>query len=287
METASELAGRLTRASRKKVWDVYNTFAWPDALADGMWCMPPELISIYGTAAFDALDEKQKLSLSLYELCNFFSLVLHGERPLVQGLVHRLYSKGNTKEVTEYLHHFVDEENKHMVMFGEFCNRYIGKVYPEKKISLPREYAKGEEEVAFFCKVMVVEELGDYYNLVIEKDERVDPLVRDINKMHHVDEARHLAFGRLYLAELFDRFHPQWSAEQLAGFRQWLVDYLRASWGDYYNPTMYRDAGLADGYELRQLAMSHPVGTAHRQRASAKLVNYFMKHGLLLEEPVL
>ena len=60
------------------------------------------------------------------------------------GSSHVLKSSG--REITEYLHHFVDEENKHMVMFGEFCNRYIGKVYPEKKISLGREYAKGKRK---------------------------------------------------------------------------------------------------------------------------------------------
>lgn len=287
METASDLATRLTRASRKKFWDVYNAFTWPDALVEGMWMMPPELISLYGTPAWDSLDEAQRLRLSHYELGNFFSLVLQGERPLVQGLVDRLYSKKNSKEITEYLHHFVDEENKHMVMFGEFCNRYIGKVYPEKKISLPREYAKGEEEVAFFCKVMVVEELGDFYNITIEKDERIEPMARELNRVHHIDEARHLAFGRLYLTELFERYRAGWSEEQLAGFRSWLVEYLRASWGDYYNPTVYRDAGLADGYELRQMAMAHPATAAFRQRASAKLVSYFVKTGLLAEEPAL
>ena len=287
METASQLASRLTFASRRKHWDVYNAFTWPEALVEGMWLMPPELCSLHGTDVWAQLDEVQQKRLSHYELGNFFSLVLQGERPLVQGLVDRLYSKKNTKEITEYLHHFVDEENKHMVMFGEFCNRYIGKVYPEKKISLPREYAKGEEEVAFFCKVMVVEELGDYYNVVIEKDERIEPVVRQLNRVHHRDEARHLAFGRLYLAELFERYRADWSEDQLAGFRAWLVEYLRASWGDYYNPTMYKDAGLADGYELRQLALTHPAPAAHRQRASEKLVNYFVKHGLLAETPAL
>lgn len=287
METASQLASRLTFASRRKLWDVYNAFTWPDALVDDMWAMPPELCSLYGTDAWEALDDAQRKRLSLYEIGNFFSLVLQGERPLVQGLVDRLYSKKNTKEITEYLHHFVDEENKHMVMFGEFCNRYVGKVYPEKKISLPREYAKGEEEVAFFCKVMVVEELGDYYNVVIEKDERIEPMVRELNRVHHRDEARHLAFGRLYLAELFERYRPGWSDEQLEDFRAWLVEYLRASWGDYYNPTMYKDAGLADGYELRQLALTHAAPAAHRQRASDKLVTYFIKHGLLTEAPAL
>jgi len=287
METASELATRLTQASRRKFWDVYNYFQWPEKLQADAWCMPPELISIYGTELYESLDEAQRKKLSLYEIGNFFSLVLQGERPLVQGLVHRLYSKHSSTPVTEYLHHFVDEENKHMVMFGEFCNRYVGKVYPEKKISLPREYAKGEEEVAFFCKVMVVEEFGDYYNVIIGKDDRVDPLVAEINRVHHTDEARHLAFGRKYLTELFEEHSAKWSPEAMKGFQDWLVAYLRASWGDYYNPAMYKDAGLPDSYEVRQMAMAHPACAAHRKAASEKLVSYFVKNKILDQEPTL
>jgi len=287
METASAIATRLSRASCKKFYDVYNAFNWPQALQEGAWCMPPELISIYGTPAYEALDEAQRKRLSLYEMANLFSTVLQGERLLVQGLAHRLYSPGNDREITGYLHHFLDEENKHMVMFGEFCHRYIGKVYPEKKLALPREYAKGEDEVVFFCLAMVVEELGDYYNVVVEHDERVDPLVREINKVHHIDEARHLAFGRLYLAELFERYSPGWSPEVLAGFRQWLVGYLKSCWGDYYNPSVYRDAGVTEAYNLRQAALNHPACIAHRQLASDKVVSYFVKTGLLAEAPAL
>jgi hypothetical protein len=249
--------------------------------------MPPELISIHGTSAWDALDESQRKTLSKFELGNFFSLVLQGERPLVQGLSHRLYSRSNNKNITEYLHHFLDEENKHMVMFGEFCNRYIGKVYPEKKIALPREFAKGEEEVVFFCKVMVVEELGDYYNVVIEKDERCDPLVREINRCTMSTRRATWPSAASTWPSCSSSTAPGGRPSTLAGFRQWLVDYLRASWGDYYNPTMYRDAGLADSYEMRQMAMAHPAGVALRRAASAKLVTYFIKNGLLTEEPVL
>ena len=287
METAAQLATRLTGASRRKIWDVYTAFNWTASLEADQWCMPPELISIFGTPVYESLSEEQKKRLSLFEIGNFFSLVLQGERPLVQGLVHRLYLKSSGSEITEYLHHFVDEENKHMVMFGEFCKRYIGKVYPEKKIALAREYDKGEEEVAFFCKVIVIEELGDYYNVLIDYDQRVNPLVRELNRVHHRDEARHLAFGRVYLAEMFARHSAGWSAEVLAGFRSWLVDYLRASWGDFYNPTMYRDAGLADAYEVRQMALAHPACAGHRQKVSAKLVKYFVNTGLLADEPLL
>ncbi|GAB4197799.1 MAG: hypothetical protein OHK0013_06270 [Sandaracinaceae bacterium] len=285
--STSVLAEQLTKASRREAWDVYSYFQWPESLPEDAWYMSPELVSIHGTDAWNALSEAQQKRLSLYELANFFSLTLQGERPLVAGMSDLLYSAKLTASQTEYLHHFMDEENKHMVMFGTFCRRYVGKVYPEKKISLPREYAKGEEDVAFFCKVMVVEELGDYYNVLMMRDKRIHPLVQEINFVHHRDESRHLGFGRQFTTELWQKWSPTWSPEVIARFQAWLAAYLKSSWADFYNPTMYKDAGLADGYALRQMALAHPTCAAHRERVSRKVVNYFLRHGMLATQPVL
>jgi hypothetical protein len=75
--------------------------------------------------------------------------------------------------------------------------------------------------------------------------------------------------------------------ETLPALRLWVGDYLRASWKDFYNPTMYKDAGLEDAFDIRQKALEHPVCRAHRQRATDKLIQYFMSIGVLDEVPVL
>src|SRR5688572_26490828 len=202
-ESASELAQRLSKASIKKFWNVYTYIDWPETLDRNQWFMSPELMSLWGTERYSKLSEEQLKNLSFFELVNFFSFTLRGEVPLVQGLVTQMYGRQG-KESTQYLHHFLDEENKHMVMFGIFCNRYAGKVYPEKKIALPREYVKGEEDVLFFIKALVVEELGDVFNVKMMKDDTIHPLAKEINRIHHDDEARHIAFGRRILKELWE-----------------------------------------------------------------------------------
>jgi hypothetical protein len=50
---------------------------------------------------------------------------------------------------------------------------------------------------------------------------------------------------------------------------------------------MYRDAGLTDDYQVRQMALAHPACLEHRKRVSNKIVTYFIKTGLLTEEPQL
>ena len=284
-ETASELAERLSRASVKKFWNVYAAIGWPETVDPAAeWFMSPELVSIHGTEAWERLDEPARRRLSFFELVNFFSLTLHGERPLVQGLCNQMYSRQNAP-ITDYIHHFLDEENKHMVMFAEFCNRYAGKVYPQKKLALAKSYANGEEDVTFFIKALVVEELGDYYNVVMLRDERIAAIARDVNRIHHEDEARHIVFGRRLLRELWDRFAPGWPPETLDGLRKWLPEYLRSSWSDFYNPSMYRDAGLPDGYAVRQAALASPVCRASRERVSRNLLDVFLETGVLREDP--
>lgn len=288
MSTALDLAPRLTDASIRKLWDVHSAFDWPDYLdPEADWYMAPELVSIYGTEAWENLSETEQRRLSFYEVVNFFSFVLYGERPLISGLMNRMYRKNTQGAITEYLHHFIDEENKHMVMFGTFCQRYADKIYPEKKIVLPREYAKGEEEVSFFCKVLIVEELGDYYNLAMMSDKRIHPLVAKINKVHHVDEARHLAFGREFLSELAAQYVDEWSEAETERFQTWLVQYLTSSWGDFYNPSVYTDAGLEGGYKVRTMALEHAACRKFREEASAKLLDYFLENRLLSERPEL
>ena len=286
-QNVEKVAEKLSRGSKKLFYDVNTKFEWPKDLDDSVWTMSPEYVSLYGTPIWQGMSESQQRKLAFHECAGFFSLVLHGERPLLEGMSHRMYTLEKNLTVTEYMHHFLDEENKHMIMFASFLRRYVGKVYPEKKIPYTRALAKGEEDIVFFAKVLVVEELSDVYNVAMAADERLAPIVREINRVHHVDEARHIFFGRAYLKQLWDRSSPAWTEEQRKSFRTWLVDYINASWRDFYNPSVYRDAGFEDPYAAREMALSSPVCRAHRQRSSEKYIKNLVNCGILLEVPTL
>lgn len=208
---------------------------------------------------------------------------LIGEKALVAGLAQRLYRPGDDG-LSPYLHHVLEEENKHMVYFGGFCQRYAGKIYPDRKLAMPRHGADGEDDVLFFAKVLIFEEIVDVYNRSIAHDARPVPVVRQIHLLHHREETHHLAFGRRLCKRLFARYAPTWSPETLQGVRDYLRTYLGTLWQEYYNPTVYQDAGLADPYSVRQHALSQAVCRAHRQRVSAPCLHYLVAHGMLTEE---
>ena len=151
---------RLTELSRAKYQNPYDTVDWPDEVdPEAHYYFAPELSSLYGTRAWPG-DEAAVRRLSFHEAANFFSLNIHGEKSLMRGLAERLY-RSDLADVAGYLHHFLDEENKHSVYFGGFCTRYA-KVYRSRQPSFagagrPRDV----EDFLFFAKVMVFEEVAD------------------------------------------------------------------------------------------------------------------------------
>src|SRR5205814_2962320 len=106
--------------------------------------------------------------------------------------------------------------------FATFCLQYAGKIYPDRKVVFPREYAPGEEHMLFFGRVMIFEEIVDYFNRRMATDERLSTVAREINRLHHADESRHLIFGRRIVKELFEHFRPKWSEATVEGIRSYL-----------------------------------------------------------------
>ena len=285
LSDTNKLSERLSALSRGEFYDVYKQFEWPEELGHDHLAMPPEITTLSGTELWGTLSDEQQRKLTICETATLFSNTLNGERLLVAGLSGQLYSGAATPEITDYLHHFIDEENKHMIMFGIFCNKYVGRVYPDKKFGAAKKYAPGEELLRFYALAMVVEAYGDYYNVRVMKDDGCDPLVRAISRVHHHDEARHLSFDRAYLTELSAEHLPNWEEETLTNLQQWLGEFMRVNWVTFYNPAAYRDAGIDEPYEVQQIAMASPAQKALRETISDPITKFFLKTGLLAEKP--
>ena len=283
MASLSELTAHLCRISEEHFIDPFSQLEWPESLERNQWFMTPELISLHGTVHYDILDEEAQQLLSFFELVNFFSINIHGERMLIEGLAKRLYRK-HTEIVSPYLHHFLDEENKHMFYFGRFCSRYAGKLYAEKKFTLKRDYADGEEEFLFFARVMVFEEMVDIYNRRMAKDQQLVSISREINWLHHFEEARHLVFGRRIVEELFETHADSWQSEVRQRIADELVHFLDATWKDLFNPEVYKDAGLQDAYALRREVLTDEAVKARRKTLSERCTRTLYKVGLLTQE---
>lgn len=277
----AETVARLCVTSKRTYQNPYEAIDWPEALDRRQWFTLPSFVSLHGTPRWEAMTEDEQKVLSFWEAVNFYSLNIHGEKALMAGLAARLYQPG-MEAVAEYLHHFLDEENKHSVWFGTFCTRYGGKVYPDRKVTFPKEHAEGEEDFLFFAKVSIFEEIVDRYNLAMAGDERLVPVARQINANHHAEEVRHLVFGRRIVAELGRQGAERWSDEVVNGIRAHLAAYVTATWREYYNPDVYRDAGLADPWAVARDAWAHEATRAHRDEITRFALRPLAAAGMVL-----
>lgn len=278
---------KIYQASVKEHANPYNAVKWQDSVdKQAEWFMSPNLISIYGTEYYASLSERQQKQLSFWEAINFFSLNIHGEKALIQGLAQRLYQQGNLDEkgklFNQYIHVFLAEENQHMSYFGGFCDRYAEGPYPDRKLKLTEgESDEEEDNLLFFIKVLIFEEIVDVYNRIMATDPSLNPTVRQINHIHHHEETRHLIFGRQIVEYLFKEYALVWSAEKLAKIKNYIANYFLSTWAEYYNPSVYKDAGFDQPFAVRQAVYNSPVCQKHRQAISTNCLTFLQKQGMI------
>jgi len=120
---------RLEQLAESGYYNPYTLFDWPEAIEPDLPWMSESLTTLAGTEMWDELTREQQIALTKYETINFFSLNVHGIRELMSEVVLRIHDR-TYAGVSEFLHHFIGEENEHMWFFAQFCLRYGGKMYP-------------------------------------------------------------------------------------------------------------------------------------------------------------
>ncbi|MFI5899555.1 diiron oxygenase [Streptomyces cyaneofuscatus] len=276
--------GILDRLATKSIDDYYNPyrlFEWPEQLPEDMWWMSPELTTTYGTEWAEKLTPEQLHTLSKHESINFYSLNVHGIRELLVEVVNRIHTAG-FETPSEFFHHFIGEENEHMWFFAEFCLRYGKKIY--------RQPAGGAETAAHsdkvqsllvFARILIFEELVDHFNSAMAEDERLHETIRGINRIHHQDESRHIAFGRELVNLLHQDLKRTATEQELDEVSTYLRRYMRHSFESLYHPQVYRDAGIERPHELRRALLESPARAEAELRTFRKTAKFLEKTGLI------
>ncbi|MFD5324748.1 diiron oxygenase [Streptomyces sp. NPDC127092] len=276
--------GILDRLATKSIDDYYNPyrlFEWPDRLPEDMWWMSPELTTTYGTEWAEKLTPQQLHTLSKHESINFYSLNVHGIRELLVEVVNRIHTAG-FETPSEFFHHFIGEENEHMWFFAEFCLRYGKKIY--KQPAGGAEGAAPSEKIQsllVFARILIFEELVDHFNSAMAEDERLHETIRGINRIHHQDESRHIAFGRELVGLLHQDLRQTATEQELDDVSTYLRRYMKHSFESLYHPQVYRDAGLENPHAVRRALLESPARAEAEQRTFRKTARYLEKTGII------
>lgn len=272
---------RLENMAESGYYNPYTMFDWPASIDPDLPWMSESLTTLAGTPMWDELTREQQIALTRYEAINFFSLNIHGIRELMSEVVMRIHER-TYADVSEFLHHFIGEENEHMWFFAQFCLRYGGKLYPPQptlKADSVDHLSPVARELIVFARILIFEEIVDHYNAYMATDQSLPHIAREINRVHHQDESRHVAFGRMIFTNLLDQVARRDPAEVRA-VAEYLENYLQYSIGTLYNPAAYRDAGIPDALALRRRALEHPARIEAHDQVLKRTRKFLTKSGV-------
>jgi hypothetical protein len=270
---------RLIEISRESTYSVHDVLDWSEQIPSDVYWMSPELLSLHGTPHFAALSEGQRRELSKWEFINYCSVNMYGERELVAAVLTRLYRPA-FRTASEYFHHFIDEENKHMWFFARFALQYGGKLYPDKRVRTSSYENDAVDDFVTFAKITIFEEIGDYLNVAMMKDVRLPPIIRELNRVHHSDEGRHLSMGRKLLEDMHRSLRSACAADELLAVERYLKRYMINSVETFYNPYAYLDAGIADAYRVRREVIALDSRKSHHAVLLNRIMSFLVSRGI-------
>lgn len=273
-KTATRLLGSTSRNSYDPELDI----DWDAPLDLGQRFMPLERVSLYGTPLWDRMTEEQRVELSRQEIASVASTGLWFELILIQLLARWAYHQDPQDPRTQYALAEIGDETRHILMFAKFIDRVGAPTYQPSRLvrQLARVYKATAAGPALFAPTLVAEEITDRFQRETVNDETVHPVVRMVNRIHVVEEARHVRFAREELARQMAEIGPV--AKVVSNLVSALAAGLIVS--SLVSPDVYRDVGL-DPAEAIRAARRNPNAAANRRWMAEKIIAFLAEQGLV------
>ncbi|GGR37075.1 AurF N-oxygenase family protein [Streptomyces netropsis] len=272
LKDREQVAERLLASSARHSFDPDAELDWAAPLEEGKWFWPPELVSLYGTPLWRRMAEEQRMELARHEAAALASLGIWFEIILMQLLVRHIYDKPVTSAHVRYALTEIADECRHSKMFARMIDRTGSPTYPVRRLhhNLGRFLKTVSTTPGSFAATLLGEEILDYMQRLTFPDERVQPLVRGVTRIHVVEEARHVRYAREELRR------------QMVSCPRWEAELTRVSCGEaarvfsiaFVNPAVYTNVGLD-----RREAVAQVRASGHRRevmQAGAKRLTDFL-----------
>lgn len=278
IDSVRRTANRLLGSSSKNSYDPGLDIDWDAPIELDMKFMPYHRVSLYGTALWDRMTEEQRRELSRQELASVASTGLWFEVLLVQMLSRWAYHRDPQDPRTQYVLTEIGDETRHILMFARAIERLGAPTYRPARVidRLAQLYQALANGPALFAPVLVAEEITDRLQRETVNDESVNPLVRMVNRIHVVEEARHVRFAREEVERQMAGIGP--IAKVVANLVSALVAYFVAE--SLIHPDVYKHVGL-DPKAAVKAARGNPNYAESRRWMGEKIMGFLQDQGML------
>lgn len=273
-----KVAERLLRSSAARSYDPEVDIDWSAPLPADKAYLPEHRVSLYGTELWQGLTAEQRHELGKHEIISITSFGIYAEVALMHLLL-KVVTKGDpTTRHAQYALTEVADECRHSTMFGRGIERsgvgpYLSPRWFRMALNLSLMLPIGP---ATYGGTLLVEELLDRLQRETLADEDMQPTIRMINKIHVLEEARHISFAR----EEVKRMVPKMGRLPLALNRLALAFAAPFLVRLLVQPDVYRSVGL-DPKQARKVALSNPHHRESLRWMGERLVGFLTEAGMI------
>jgi len=269
-------AQRLLASSAKLSFDPLTDVDWAAGPLPGVYYGPAHRLSLYGTPLWGAMTEEQRIELSKHEVASIAGVGIWFEEILMQMLLRHAFDRDPTTAHVQYALTEIGDECRHSVMFARMISWMGVPAYRPRRPAheLGRLFKAISTHSQTFGGTMYVEEILDAFQRELMADDTLQPLTRQVSRIHVIEESRHISYAREELVRR--RLGPlrrRW--EQLfIG----LIVYVATS--SLIHPRLYAAVGI-DPREGVRAARGNPHWRATRIEMAAKVIGVLGRAGLV------
>ena len=271
-------AGRLLRSTAARSYDPELDIDWSAPLAEGKGFLLAHRSTLYGTHLWQRLTPEQRLELGKHEAASIVGFGIWLETILMRMLAKLAYDGDPATRHVRYAFAELAEECRHSTMFAMMIERIGTPVYRPNAVihRLGKNLPAIAHGPTMWGAILLGEELTDRYQREMADDDSIQPLMRMVNRIHIMEEARHIGFARAELvrsAARLSRAERAWHRGMLAH-----IGYMVAR--NLISPEVYRSVGL-DPHEARRVALANPHHRETIRYGGAKIMAFLDENGLV------
>ncbi len=283
LEPESNPVERLLKSSARQSYDPDVDIDWNAPAVPGLWWMQPERMSLYGTPLWDRLTEEQRITLSQHEIASIASVGLWFELVLMQLLLKDAYRSDPTTARTHYVLTEVADECRHSTMFGRAIGTFGVPAYGPRASAKKLGHAIPSvlRGAGAYAATLIGEEPIDRWQREMMNDERIQPLVRMVSRIHVVEEARHVTFARDELEKSLRGLRRTRSGKRELQWHQYVAAQAAyVTMRSLVHPDVYASVGI-EPMVGRRAALGNPHYRETVAWMGEKMVPYLTEVGMI------
>jgi hypothetical protein len=278
VDSMERTGARLLRSAAKTSFDPTVDVDWAAPQDPLQFYSPPQRCSLYGTALWERMTPEQRVTLTKHEVASIASVGIWFEEILMQMLLRHAYDRDLTRSDIQWTLTEIADECRHSIMFATMISTFGTPNYGVDRLrhALGRYFKTTSSGVQTFAGAMYVEEILDAFQREAMDDESLQPIVRQVSRIHVIEESRHISYAREEALRALQHSGPigrLWDRVTLG-----LVMYLATT--ALINPRVYAECGL-DPREAADAARNNPNWRETKTFAAAKVLAFFTDCGLI------